>query len=113
MKWFKMNDEKVELIHKPEKIFENTEILQNGYVLFYQKWKEQIQENDPLFDNIVNVEDESKPPTPLGLKNIGNTCYINSVIQALAFMDPLSNWMSERNFVPNSDIGDDKSESYE
>ena len=84
--WYQMNDSFVTLMSK-DSVLNDDSVLKNGYVLVYQNYSKAMSFN--YNKNEFNEKEESRRSSnvPFGIKNIGNSCYINSVMQALAFID--------------------------
>ena len=81
--WYKVNDSSVNQI-SIDNILNDTVVLKNGYVLIYHDKKKSFAYN--CKENHIETRGRHSN-APLGLPNIGNTCYMNSVIQAISFMN--------------------------
>lgn len=60
-------------------------------VIFHSNNNEEIF-NDPYVDSLMYWRDENAPGS--GLKNLGNTCFLNSVLQCILYTAPLKNYFS-------------------
>ena len=99
LKNIKNEKKEIKIISKPEEKF--LKIIHSS--LHDQSTTAYTSDDEVFNDNFVDslmswpIDNTSSPILSFGLKNIGNTCFLNSVLQCILYTIPLKNYLNFSN----------------